>query len=930
MHRGLRRARRLAFAPLLVACSACLDRPVAPLEPRTNNVLIEQVSQRSVDKIDLLFMIDNSASMADKQKVLAAAIPDLVNRLVSPPCGSVGADGRFVAADAQPTDGAAKCPAGQAREFNRIVDIHIGVVSSSLGGHGSDSCSTQGSVTGRNPTADDHAHLLTRSPRPAGGDLSMPTPAVKTWNDAGFLAWDPTGTKNSPPGEADVAALQQQVKDIVLGADQAGCGFEAQLEGWYRFLVEPNPPLTVDHANGLDFRGAVTSTGTDEALLAQRADFLRPDSLVAIISLTDENDGSVIDGALPAGVCRHPVIDPVTGRATGCQADDGTGKLTRCPDGDAACGREPWPDAYRTRLSFENGAPFPANWLAAQFLTVPTNAPYGLFKGQNYFHLLPGTTACDQDWGSPDCRSCYLDTAAASDPKCKAALAGTANVGEDDDPVSLRLWDMRRRFGVDMLYPLQRYVEGIKSAQVFDRNGYLVQNPLYDDLPYRKQVAAGKALRPKAAQRPSSNVFFASIAGVPWQDLARDPSDLSKGYKPAVSKPGDPGLDAPVAGVTKADGSPATAWDVILGDPFNPDVRDPVTGKTGIAPLDPLMVESNKPRFGFGSPAKKHPITGETLGDAWNSVNGSDWVTKPSTLPGTAQDLEYACIFPLPSNEDPRDCDAIKKAGGACECADDAEDSKNPLCAVTPDPSQRAKGTFGTFDPQHRQYRAKAYPGTRYLEVLRGIGEQAVVASICATNLDEKRKDAADYGYRPAVAAIVDRLKDALGEKCLPRKLDPDPETGTTPCLILDARMPVPAPGVADLFSPAEIAACNRCDGPAREPLDTPAHPVSRETLVGDARQYRCVCAVTQYGQGKGTTAAERDACRTAPDPLSLEHGGWCYVDPARASDAKVRAAEQQLVARCPSTEQQKIRFVDADVEQANLFITCLGATAGK
>src|SRR5687767_13261200 len=37
-------------------------------------------------KLDLLFMIDNSSSMADKQQVLSMAIPELVDRLIDPKC----------------------------------------------------------------------------------------------------------------------------------------------------------------------------------------------------------------------------------------------------------------------------------------------------------------------------------------------------------------------------------------------------------------------------------------------------------------------------------------------------------------------------------------------------------------------------------------------------------------------------------------------------------------------------------------------------------------------------------------------------------------------------------------------------------------------------------------------------------------------------
>ena len=90
-----------------------------------------------VDKIDLLLMIDNSASMSDKQDVLAKAVPDLVQR---PRQSRVhrrpGQCGRKPACQAsrpvshwQPS-----------RQSPPVFDIHVGVVSSSLGGHGADTC----------------------------------------------------------------------------------------------------------------------------------------------------------------------------------------------------------------------------------------------------------------------------------------------------------------------------------------------------------------------------------------------------------------------------------------------------------------------------------------------------------------------------------------------------------------------------------------------------------------------------------------------------------------------------------------------------------------------------------------------------------------------------------------------------------------------
>ena len=38
----------------------------------------------------------------------------------------------------------------------------------------------------------------------------------------------------------------------------------------------------------------------------------------------------------------------------------------------------------------------------------------------------------------------------------------------------------------------------------------------------------------RAPQRDPSLVFFAGIVGVPWQDIANNPSDLTQGYKTAA------------------------------------------------------------------------------------------------------------------------------------------------------------------------------------------------------------------------------------------------------------------------------------------------------------------------------------------------------------------------------------------------------------
>src|SRR4051794_275113 len=43
-----------------------------------------KVAASGIDKIDLLLVVDNSRSMADKQQILAATVPDVIRGLVAP------------------------------------------------------------------------------------------------------------------------------------------------------------------------------------------------------------------------------------------------------------------------------------------------------------------------------------------------------------------------------------------------------------------------------------------------------------------------------------------------------------------------------------------------------------------------------------------------------------------------------------------------------------------------------------------------------------------------------------------------------------------------------------------------------------------------------------------------------------------------------
>ena len=217
--------------------SGCLDRPLEPQTPKTTTTIVERLTQSSVDKIDILLAIDNSRSMADKQQVLQDAVPDLVEGLVNPICVDPESGAPLGETPADPT---AECPGqGAVREFDPIVDIHIGVITSSLGGHGSNSCAdsvTEEACGGSaHTTNNDKGHLISRSDACTGNGVEG------LYNNKDFLNWDPTGKKSDPPGTADKGALIQSLADLVAGTGQIGCGYEAQLESIYRFLADPEP-----------------------------------------------------------------------------------------------------------------------------------------------------------------------------------------------------------------------------------------------------------------------------------------------------------------------------------------------------------------------------------------------------------------------------------------------------------------------------------------------------------------------------------------------------------------------------------------------------------------------------------------------------------------------------------------------------------------
>jgi hypothetical protein len=786
-----------------LAAVACLDRPIGAPPPVTTNIFVDKITQTSVDKIDLLFMIDNSISMSDKQEILRDAVPDLVQRLVNPIC--VNADG----VQRPPSENAASpCDAGFTQEFNPIKDINIGIVSSSLGDVGANAaCPGQGFAMYA-PDRVDMAHLI--------GSLDRSRAKGNQW---GFLEWRAGSTQLDDLNRD----FQRQVTDV----GENGCGWEASLESWYRFLVDPVPYRELAR---VQCRGSQSSaancvqpaTGTDnrilldDVLLQQRDRFLRDDSLVAIIMLSDEND---------------------------CSAQVG-------------------------------------------------NQTWVVFNTQDMRPMFKGSSACADDPNSKCCYSCPLTPPAgcAPDPQCTADAANQNRLAPEQDGQNLRCYQQKRRFGVDFLYPTERYVNALTQ---FD----LCWNAL--DLSTDECDEADIRTNPLfEGGRLPSLVFLGGIVGVPWQAIE---SKVDANNRPITAANQ---LRFKTYQELGADGT----WNQILGSPGVPwrpatDKRPEVQGSPGALPALPQMVES--PQF---------PRAGITVG---NQINGRDYdTTQTSATQATgtprADDLQYACIFPLAT---PRDCAALDPNTDNCDCYTGV--FNRPLCEQTP----------GVSQPGTTQYWAKAYPGLRELQVLKDFGEQSgnsIVASICARNVRNPADP--DYGYRPAIAAIVDRLKEQLGNRCLPRALDLQ-EDGTVPCTLVET-LPQPP---KDPATGAEQA-CPRCDiNFARKDPDPEVESVVRGQLSIEINKpcgasdpnctKSCLCEVLQVQQvDRPDKEAALESCRKNTDVMGVE--GWCYVDDNPA------LSNPELVANCPATQKRLLRFVGRGLgANTTTYVACTGSS---
>lgn len=191
--------------------------------------------RRAVGAVDVLFVVDNSNSMADEQHALAREIPRVVQALAT---GDADADG--------------------VQDFPAITSLRTGVVTSDMG--------TGGAVvpTCTNSRFGDDGILRTRGNTAiAGCDATYPS----------FMDFE-AGTTPIESFAADVGCV------ATIGTN--GCGFEQQLEATLKALTSST--ATTSFVGG-------TSGHAD----GHNAGFLRDDAILLIVMLTDENDCSALD-----------------------------------------------------------------------------------------------------------------------------------------------------------------------------------------------------------------------------------------------------------------------------------------------------------------------------------------------------------------------------------------------------------------------------------------------------------------------------------------------------------------------------------------------------------------------------------------------------------------------------------------------------------
>ena len=266
-----KRAALAAGLGTVLLLQGCPKPDLAPLTPCVVSGFVRKVRITNIDAIDLLFVIDVSQSMIQEQEAIKSQISRLVSILAS---GDTNGDGNQ---DFPPP------PMG----------IHFAVANTDLGsGRDSDTvfnCDRQGedgnfittSAPARGPITTAEG-TIPADPNTECLDGYPPAERIQ----GGFVTYTPPAN-----GGVDQVQINRIAKEIGCRAKVgvSGCGFEQQLEATLKALTPSSSALTFTNS------GVVTKGVGDGPV---NNGFLRQDSLLAIILVSDENDCSAADNRL--------------------------------------------------------------------------------------------------------------------------------------------------------------------------------------------------------------------------------------------------------------------------------------------------------------------------------------------------------------------------------------------------------------------------------------------------------------------------------------------------------------------------------------------------------------------------------------------------------------------------------------------------------
>jgi hypothetical protein len=454
---------------LLGAIAGCSETPPEAQVPCTQHPAPALSGLSMSNQLDVLFVVDNAPTTVDLEQRFAQSIPLLVQRLL-----------------------AARTDTFAGRVATNIDDVHIGVITSSLGAFGTGGCRNDDG-----DDLDDRAHLMPRSSarvpmtgwttNAASQPIAARCPAIGA---ASAVTWarDMSRTDVAFSGADAIGAFATAVSCAVLSAGNDGCMERQPLAAAARFLVDPeptNPVMPACAANPSDpsCDAPVVQGAEDTAILAQRSGFLRKGSVLLVVTVSDRDDESVVTtgdtwifGGRPPGM--------MTGASPGCAS------LSDSTDSDS-------------------------------FIELDAS------------HCVP----CAPSSTDTRCRDREGDPIAPLDAQL--------------DPLTLRSFQPIQRFGQSNLVPRSSYQALFSETSIIVGAGALVPNPLFADQRTTDMVIVASFAGVPQALLGESDGVLAKLDDASWSAIggadiaARDPH-MIEATSPRPNLPlfnGNPSVD---------------------------------------------------------------------------------------------------------------------------------------------------------------------------------------------------------------------------------------------------------------------------------------------------------------------------------------------------------------------------------------------------